>query len=98
MKLCKHEPHTTIDWVREPRYHDDSILLHKGKMDLANEHLIIKFVKCNKYPDWFYMSKKDVVKQKVQANGKGEVYVVSMKKAKPFTAIKMCNHMNSELF
>lgn len=97
MKLCKHDNYTTIDWIREPRYHDDCILISKDKVDFAQEHLLIKFTQCNKYPDWFYMSKKKVRKHRTQTNGKGEVYVVPMREREIFEPIKFCNHMNMEL-
>ena len=92
MTFCKHQRHKVIDWIKEPRYHDDMVLINVSAIVPDTEHYLIKFVKCNKYPDWFYMSGKDIRRQKIQANGRGEVYVVPMSKREDFAPIKRCQH------
>jgi hypothetical protein len=92
MRLCKHQPHTVIDWIKEPRYHDDHVLIRKESVDGGNEHLLIKFTACSKYPDWFYMSRAVVRRHKTQGNGSGTVYVVPMGKRESLEIIKPCEH------
>lgn len=98
MMLCKHMPHTVINWIKEPKYSTHEILISKDKVDAANEHLLIKFTNCPSIPDWFYMSRKMVRKCRTQTNGNGVVYVVPLSKREPFVQIKPCEHMNAELF
>jgi hypothetical protein len=92
MKLCRHANYHIIDWVREPRYHDDSILINTGAIIPGVEHYIIKFTNCNQYPDWFYMSGKVIRRHHTQANGSSNVYVVPMGKREAFEPIKNCTH------
>jgi hypothetical protein len=97
-KLCKHQPHKEINDIWEPRYHDDKILINVAKVSEDIEHYIIKFKKCNKYPDWFYMSGKNIRRCSKQENGKGEVYVVPMTNRQAFEPDKNCHCGNLELF
>lgn len=90
--FCKHEPHKVIDDILEPRYHDDSLLIAKYKVPEHIEHVLIKFKKCTKYPDWFYMSAKLIRKHPTQKNGAGSVYCVPMNKREPFAPINNCDH------
>lgn len=92
MKLCKHQPHTVINWIKAPRYHDDMVLLKKEAIDDGQEHLLVKFTEDNKYPDWFYMSGKMVRRHKTQPNGSGTVYCVPMSKRESFEINDKCEH------
>lgn len=90
MTFCRHEPHQKIDHIKEPKYSTDEILINAD--NVKSEHLLIKFVNCSKYPDWFYMSGKMVRKHRTQQNGAGTVHVVPMSKRQIFTPITQCNH------
>lgn len=92
MRLCKHDKHRVIDHILEPKYSTDEILINVASVPDDVEHLIIKFKKCNKYPDWFYMSAKVVRRFRKQKNGNGMVYVVPMDRREEFEALKECNH------
>lgn len=98
MMLCKHMPHTVINWIKEPKYSTKEILIDKYKVDMAHEHLLIKFTDCPSIPEWFYMSRKMVRKHKTQPNGRGFVYVVPLSKKEEFKQIKPCEHMQAELW
>lgn len=92
--FCKHEPHKVIDDIWEPRYSTDSVLIAVHKVPEHIEHVILKFKKCAKYPDWFYMSAKMIRKHPVQANGRGKVYVVPMSSREDFEPLKKCGHVD----
>lgn len=92
MRLCKHAKYKVIDHILEPKYSTDEILISVAAVPEDVEHFLIKFKKCNKYPDWFYMSRNDIAKRtKKQPNGRGEVYVVPMNRREAFEPIKNCN-------
>ena len=92
MKLCKHQPHKVVDWIKEPKYSTDEVLINVATVDQGTEHYLIKFANCNKYKDWFYMDYKTISKGHKQPNGRGEVYAVKMDKRQPFEPIKDCEH------
>lgn len=92
MKVCKHQVHRKIDWIREPKYSTDEILINVHAISSGIEHYFIKFKMCKKYPDWFYMSRKVIQHSKTQPNGRGEVYVVPMQYAQPLEIIHPCEH------
>lgn len=92
MRLCKHTPHTVVDWVKEPKYSTREILLNKDRIDHAKEHLIIRFSDAPSMPEWFYMSRTMVRRHKVSNNGRIEVYAVPLAKREPFEIIKPCEH------
>jgi hypothetical protein len=97
-KLCKHQPHKVISDIKSPKWSTDEILIGTHKVTDNIEHYIIQFEDespRNKY-NWFYMAGKDIRRSKTQPNGRGEVYVVSMKKRQPFVADKKCNCMQAE--
>lgn len=100
MKLCKHRPHKVITEIKSPKWSTDEILIATDRVSDRIEHYIIQFedMSPRKKYGWFYMAGKDIRKAKTQANGRGMVYVVSMKKRQPFVADKKCNCMNAELF
>ena len=93
MRLCKHQKYKVIDWIKEPRYHDDHILINVASIDDNIEHYIIKFTNCSKYKDWFYMSGKKIRHYKKQKNGNGEVYAVPMDTRESFEAVTDCEHV-----
>ena len=95
-KLCKHAKYKAIDHILEPKYSTDEILISVASVPEDIEHLLIKFKKCNKYPDWFYMSAKMVRRHKKQKNGGGEVYVVPMRRSETFTPDKECRCEQAE--
>ena len=90
-KLCKHAKYKAIDHILEPKYSTDEILISVASVPEDIEHLLIKFKKCNKYPDWFYMSGKMIRRFHKQKSGRGEVYVVPMNRREAFEPIKNCN-------
>ena len=92
MKMCKHLPHKVIDWIKEPRYHDDAVLISTSATPDNTEHYLIKFTQSSKYPEWFYMDRKSIVKSPVQKNGRGEVYAVPMARRQSFEPITNCEH------
>lgn len=100
MKLCKHDDYTTIDWIKSPKWSTNEILISKDKVDSAKPILIVQFTdeSPKKKYGWFVLEKKIVQKCRVQQNGRGSVYVVSMNKRKAFEPQKFCNHLNAELF
>ena len=92
--FCRHEKHKVIDSIFEPKYSTDSVRISIDKISPDIEHYLIKFVKCNKYPDWFYMSGKTIRKCPIYPNGAGKVYEVPMSKREEFTPIKKCDHQD----
>lgn len=92
MKLCRHERYTTIDWIKEPKYSTNEILIDKLAVDNGQEHLLIKFTQAPSMPDWFYMSRKMVRRHRTQANGAKTVYVVPLSKREAFEQLKPCPH------
>ena len=94
MKLCKHEPHKIIDWVKDPKWSTDEILINVDAISKDIEHYIIKF--SNESPSkkygWFYMSGAVIRKCKTQPNGHGSVYVVPMSSRESFEPLKQCKH------
>lgn len=97
MKLCRHARYKAISNILEPKYSTDEILISVASVPEDIEHFIIKFKKCNKYPDWFYMSGKMIRRFHKQKNGRGEVYVVPMNRKETFTPDKECNCENLEM-
>ena len=93
MKLCKHDNYRVIDWIKEPKYSTDEILINATAIYKGTEHYIIKFSKCKQYPEWFYMGRTGIVKHKTQKNGAGSVYVVPMSEKKAFEPVKNCKHV-----
>lgn len=97
MKLCRHQGHKTIDWIKAPRYHDNKILIDTKAVG-DKEHLIIRFSDAGpkeKY-GWFYMSGSMVRRHKKQQNGAIMCYVVPLSKREPFVPVNNCNCMNLE--
>lgn len=94
MKLCKHEPHKVIDWIKSPKWSTDEILINTDAVSSNIEHYLIRFSDAspqNKY-GWFYMSGKMIRRHKTQANGRGKVYIVPLGKREEFEQIKPCIH------
>lgn len=92
-RFCKHEKYKVIDNIWEPKYSTDEVLINVERIPEDVEHFIIKFKKCNKYPDWFYMSGKMIRRFHKQKNGNGMVYVVPMSRRETFEPIKEnCGH------
>ena len=92
MTLCKHQPHTVIDWIKEPKYSTREILIDKEAVDAGQEHLLIRFTNTPSMPDWFYMSRKMVRRHHTQPNGNKTVYVVPLGKREEFIQLKPCEH------
>ena len=93
MKLCKHEKYKTITNIWEPKYSTDEILINVSSVPDDVEHFLIKLQKCNKYPDWFYMSGKMIRRFRKQKNGNAQCYVVPMSRREDFEPIKEgCKH------
>lgn len=96
MRLCKHEPHKTIDWIQSPKWSTNEVLIRTDAVTPRIEHYLVQFT--DKSPKgrygWFYISGKNIRKAKTQPNGRGMVYVVSLDKREEFTPIseKECIH------
>lgn len=92
-RLCKHEPHKVISWIKSPKWSTNEILIDTRAVE-GHENLLIRF--SDKSPQdkygWFYMSGKMVRRHKTQKNGNGEVYVVPLGKREEFVQIKDCEH------
>jgi hypothetical protein len=99
MKLCEHDPYTTITKVKEPRYHDKSILISQETVDNAQEYLLIRFANQKPFEEygWFVIEKKVAQRQKLQKNGRILVYVISLSKREPFIGVKNCIHNQAAL-
>lgn len=99
MRFCRHQHYIVIDDIQSPKWSTDEILINKRKISNKVEHYLIRF--SDKSPKdkygWFYLAGKDIRKCKTQPNGKGEVYVVPMKRRQPWNPIKDCNCENMEL-
>jgi len=92
MTFCKHQRHKIIDWIHQPKYSTDQVLIKTQAVSPEIEHYLLRFTNCNKYPDWLYFSSKDILRRDKQKNGAGEVYLVPMSCAKPFTPLTHCDH------
>ena len=90
--FCVHQPHKIIADILEPKYSTDEVLISTSKVTEYTENYLIKFVNCNKYPDWYWFSGAHIRKCKTQPNGRGTVYVVSMKDREDFEPITECDH------
>ena len=90
--FCTHIPHKIIDDILEVKYSTDQVLIAIHKVPEHIEDVLIKFVKCNKYPDWYWFSSKKIRKCKTQPNGRGQVYCVPMSYREDFVPIKKCEH------
>jgi hypothetical protein len=99
VRLCKHQPHKVINDIKSPKWSTDEVLINVDKVSDRIEHYLLQFTDespKNKY-GWFYLAGKHIRGSKTQLNGRGTMYVVSMKKRQPFTPIKDCHCMNMEL-
>lgn len=92
MQFCKHQNHKIIADIIEPKYSTDEVLISTSKVNEYTEHYLVKFVKCNKYPDWYYFSGKKIRRCKTQPNGRGMVYCVPMAEREDFIPIDNCDH------
>lgn len=94
MKLCKHEPHKVIDWIKSPKWSTDQVLINTQAVTDNIEHYLIQFTDDSpkrKY-GWFYLSGNNIRRAKKQPNGRGEVYAVPMSLSEEFEPIKQCKH------
>lgn len=93
MKLCKHEPHLVVDWILDPKWSTNEVLIDVDKVG-KHENVLIRFANLSpqKKYGWFYMSGKMIRKHKTQPNGRGTVYVVPLSKREEFEPIKQCGH------
>jgi len=98
LKLCKHQKHKVIDNIKSPKWSTDEILISVDRVPEDVEHYIIRFTdeSPKKKYGWFYMSGKMIRRFHKQKNGRGEVYVVPMRRSEPFTPDKECNCENLE--
>ena len=96
MKLCKHEPHKIIDWIKQPKWSTDSILINTRAITPDTEHYLIRFSDPTPWEryGWFYMSGDMIRKQHKKPNGRGEVYIVPLANREEFQPIKQCDHDN----
>lgn len=91
-RLCRHTPHRTIDDIFAPKYSTNEVLINVNKIREGVDDYLIHFSKAPSLPGWFHVSRKDVVKQRIQGNGAGKCYVISMDLLEPFEPIKECEH------
>jgi hypothetical protein len=96
MKLCKHQQHRIIDWIKDPKWSTDEILISVDALPPNTNHLLIQFANPSpkKKYGWFYMDARMVRKHKQQKNGTGMVYVVPLAKREDFEPIKVCEHVD----
>lgn len=97
ISFCKHEKYKVIDWIREPKYSTNQVLINVDRVPENIKHYLVKFTDCNSIPEWFYLSGADIRKSKIQPNGRGRVYCVDLSKRREFKPIKDCNCANLEL-
>ena len=99
MKLCKHQPHRVIDWIKAPRYHDNRILIDESKITPKIEHYIFRFTDeaPKKKYGWFYLSGKVIRRYGTQRNGRIMVYAVPLTKTEKFIPDKKCKCMQERL-
>jgi hypothetical protein len=99
MKLCKHEPHTVINWIKDPKWSTSEVLIDKQTIDEGEEHILLAFSNPSPHKKygWMYFNKEEVQRCKTQPNGRITVYVVSLNKRKPFTPINDCDCNNIKL-
>lgn len=94
MKLCKHSRHKVIDWIKDPKWSTDEILINVDAIDQNIEHYLFQFANesAKKKYGWFYMEGKVIRRHHKQRNGSGMVYVVPLSKRQEFEPIKVCEH------
>lgn len=90
--FCAHHPHKVIADILECKYLTDQVLIATHKIPEHIEDVLIKFVKCAKYPDWYWFSAKRIRQCKTQPNGRGTVYCVPMSVREDFIPITKCEH------
>lgn len=76
MKLSIRELAKELD-IREPRYHDMTILLAKYKIDKPGMHNIINIIK-GAYAGRYYVDTKTIHKYPLETNGKIQCYAVPL--------------------
>jgi len=99
MKFCKHTPHTVINWIKDPKWSTNEVLIDKQVVDEGEEHILLAFSNPSPYKKfgWMYFNKGEVRECKTQPNGLITVYVVPLGKRKPFAPIKDCGCDNLKL-
>lgn len=92
MTFCKHQTYNTIDWIKEPKYSTNEILINCARIPEHVEHFLVKFTDCKSIPNWFYLSGKKIRKSPKQSNGRIQVYAVSLNHREEFTPLSPCSH------
>lgn len=99
MTLCEHDPYTKVTKVKEPRYHDKSILISQETVDNAQDYLLVRFANQKPFEEygWFVIEKKVAQRQKLQQNGRILVYAIPLSKREEFIGVKNCKHLQASL-
>lgn len=95
--LCKHHGCKVIDNIRAPRYHDKKALIGVYQINKKQDHYLIKFTDTKKdgslcYPQPRYVSRKDIIKNKIETNGSIECYPVPMDDLEVVEIKERCEH------
>lgn len=95
MTLCKHDSYKVIDWILEPKYSTQEILISTDAITTETEHYLIRFKKPSPQEryGWFYLSGAVIRRHKKKPNGRGSVYVVPLSKREEFIPNKECEHV-----
>lgn len=95
MKLCKHERYRLVDWILDPKWSTEEVLINVKVVNKNIDHYLVKFVNespAKKY-GWFYLSRENIINSPTQSNGRGKVFVVDLNKREEFEPIKNCHHL-----
>ena len=63
MKFCKHTPHTVINWIKDPKWSTNEVLIDKQVVDEGEEHILLAFSNPSPYKKfgWMYFNKGESV-------------------------------------
>lgn len=103
MRLCRHQPHKVIDWIKDPKWLTKEIRIDESAISPNIEHYIIRFANTKAIPQfndksaqeeygWFYMGGNTIRRHKTVKNGAINVYLVPLSKRQEFEPIKHCEH------
>lgn len=93
-QFCKHQKYKVIDWIKDPKWSTNEILISVDAIDPNTEHYLFRFA--NESPKkkygWFYLEGKVIRRFHTQKNGGGMVYVVPLDRREDFTPLIKCEH------
>lgn len=99
MKFCKHTEHTVINWIKDPKWSTNEVLIDKKVVDGSELHILLAFSNPSPFKKygWLYFNREEVRRCKTQPNGRITVYVVPLGKSKPFKPVKDRDCENAKL-